>query len=176
VKLLIKYQKCLVFLIPGGPQIEKNAQHGSEDRIEFPVAETKDYDFSFSGLKTAVLRYIQKNYPDKNKIPENDLQDIAASFQKAAIKALILKTKKAIENNNITSLSLAGGVAANKKLREAFQELSIKYGKKLIIPDLQFCGDNAAMIAFRGKTLYESGKRFNLDYSPYPGFRFEEYK
>ncbi|HSP87525.1 MAG TPA: hypothetical protein VLN45_05290, partial [Ignavibacteriaceae bacterium] len=68
-----------------------------------------------------------------------------------------------------------GGVAANKKLREAFKNLSEKYQKKLVIPDLQFCGDNAAMIAFRGKTLYESGKRFGLDYPPYPGFRFEDY-
>jgi N6-L-threonylcarbamoyladenine synthase len=172
-----KVSKMLGFPYPGGPQIQKNAEQGDENKIEFPIADTKNFDFSFSGLKTSVLRYIQKNYSEnKPKITEQDSYDIAASFQKAVVKALVQKTKKAIENNNINSLSLVGGVAANKKLREAFTELSEKYKKKLIIPDLQYCGDNAAMIAFRGKTLYDSGKRFGLDYPPYPGFRFNNYK
>ena len=169
-----KVSKMLGFPYPGGPQIQKSAEMGDEDKIDFPVAETKGYDFSFSGLKTAVLRYVQKNYPEK-KIPEQDLYYIAASFQEAAVKALTQKTKKAIENYNINSVSLVGGVAANKKLREAFINLSGKYQKKLVIPDLQYCGDNAAMIALRGKTLYDSGKKFGLDYPPYPGFRFEQY-
>ncbi|MDO8550118.1 MAG: tRNA (adenosine(37)-N6)-threonylcarbamoyltransferase complex transferase subunit TsaD [Ignavibacteria bacterium] len=171
-----KVSKMLGFLYPGGPQIQKNAELGDENKIDFPVAETKGYDFSFSGLKTAVLRYIQKNYPNETKLTQQNLYDIAASFQKAVVKALTQKTKKAIENYNINSLSLVGGVAANKKLREAFTDLSYKYQKKLVIPDLQYCGDNAAMIAFRGKTLYDSGKRFGLDYPPYPSFRFEDFK
>ncbi|RPI75452.1 MAG: tRNA (adenosine(37)-N6)-threonylcarbamoyltransferase complex transferase subunit TsaD [Ignavibacteriales bacterium] len=171
-----KVSKMLGFAYPGGPQIQKYAEQGDEDRIDFPVAETKSYDFSFSGLKTSVLRYIQKKYPDKKVIPVNDLYDIAASFQNAAVRALILKTKKTIEAYNLNSISLVGGVAANKKLRDEFQKLADKYQKKLVIPDLQYCGDNAAMIAFRGKTLYDSGKKFGLDYSPYPSFRFEKYK
>ncbi len=169
-----KVSKMLGFQYPGGPQIQKNAEQGDENKINFPVAETKGYDFSFSGLKTSVLRYIQKNFSESN-MTQQDLCDISASFQKAAIKALIQKTKKAIENHNIKSISLVGGVAANKKLREAFKDLSQKYDKKLVIPDLQYCGDNAAMIALRGKTLFESGKRFGLNYPPYPGFRFENY-
>jgi N6-L-threonylcarbamoyladenine synthase len=178
-----KVSKMLGFPYPGGPQIQKHAEPGDENKIDFPVAETKGYDFSFSGLKTSVLRYIQKNYSDlpdskacKWKISEQDFYDIAASFQKAVVKALVQKTKKAIENYNINSLSLVGGVAANKKLREAFTDISTKYQKKLVIPDLQYCGDNAAMIALRGKTLYDSGKRFGLDYPPYPSFRYENYK
>lgn len=170
-----KVSKMLGFPYPGGPQIQRNAENGDESKIDFPVAETKGYDFSFSGLKTSVLRYIQKNYPDKKEIPEQDINDIAASFQNAVVKALIRKTKKAIEKNNINSLSLAGGVAANKKLRDEFQNLADKHQKKLIIPVLQFCGDNAAMIAYRGKTLYESGRVYSLDYPPYPGFRFDKY-
>jgi len=171
-----KVSKMLGFPYPGGPQIQKNAELGDENKIDFPVAETRGYDFSFSGLKTAVLRYIQKNYPKETKMTQQDLYDIAASFQKAVVKALTQKTKKAIENYDINSTSLVGGVAANKKLREAFTDLSYKYQKKLVIPDLQYCGDNAAMIAFRGKTLYDSGKRFGLDYPPYPSFRFEDFK
>ena len=171
-----KVSKMLGFPYPGGPQIQKNAESGDENKIDFPVAETKGYDFSFSGLKTAVLRYVQKKYPDKSKMTQQDLYDISASFQQAVVKALVQKTKQAIENNNIKSLSLVGGVAANKKIREAFNELSHKYQKKLVIPELQYCGDNAAMIAFRGRTLYDSGKRFGLDYPPYPGFRFGMYK
>ncbi len=175
-----KVSKMLGFSYPGGPQIQMHAEFGNENKIDFPVAETKGYDFSFSGLKTAVLRYIQKNYPDKEKMTEQSafggLYDIAASFQKAVVKALTQKTKNAIENYNINSLSLVGGVAANKKLREAFTGLSNKYQKKLVIPDLQYCGDNAAMIALRGKTLFDSGKRFGLNYPPYPSFRFENYR
>lgn len=169
-----KVSKMLGFPYPGGPQIQKNAEKGDENKIDFPVAGTKGYNFSFSGLKTSVLRNIQKNYFDK-KIPQQDLYNIAASFQKAVIKALIQKTKKALENYRINSISLVGGVAANRKLREAFIELSFVYNKKLIIPDLQYCGDNAAMIAFRGKTLSDSGKRFGLDYAPYPSFKFNQY-
>jgi len=168
-----KVSKMLGFSYPGGPQIQQNAERGDENKINFPVAETKGYDFSFSGLKTSVLRYIQKTYTDKTEITQQDLYDIAASFQKAAIKALVQKTKKAVENHNIKSISLVGGVAANKKLREVFIDLSKKYDKKLVIPDLQYCGDNAAMIAFRGKIVFESGKRFGLDYPPYPSFRFD---
>lgn len=170
-----KISKMLGFPYPGGPQIQKNAEYGDENKIEFPVAETKGYDFSFSGLKTAVMRYLQKTYPQKSEMKLQDLYDIAASFQKAAIKALIQKTKKAIEYNEIKSISLVGGVAANKKLRIAFNELADKYNLKLVVPDLQFCGDNAAMIAFRGKTIYDSGKRFDLNYPPYPGFRYKDY-
>lgn len=170
-----KVSKMLGFPYPGGPQIQSNAESGNENKIDFPIAETRGYDFSFSGLKTAVLRYIQKNFPAKTEMIQQDLYDIAASFQKAVVKALVQKTKKAIENYSLNSISLVGGVAANKKLREAFTDLSNKYGKKLIIPDIQYCGDNAAMIAFRGKTLYDSGKRFGLDYPPYPSFRFEDY-
>ncbi|HSP88508.1 MAG TPA: tRNA (adenosine(37)-N6)-threonylcarbamoyltransferase complex transferase subunit TsaD [Ignavibacteriaceae bacterium] len=125
-----KVSKMLGFPYPGGPQIQKYAEMGDENKIDFPIAETKGYDFSFSGLKTAVLRYIQKNYPDKSQITEQDSSNIAASFQKAAIKALTQKTKRAIENYEINSLSLVVGVAANKKLREVFKNLLEKCQNK----------------------------------------------
>jgi tRNA N6-adenosine threonylcarbamoyltransferase len=174
-----KVSKILGLPYPGGPQIQKCGMDGNPDKIEFPIAETKgDYDFSFSGLKTAVLRYVQKNYPgDKTNrnIPQQDINDIAASFQKAAISALIQKTGRAIKNFEINSVSLVGGVAANKNLRNAFAELCNKHKKKLVIPDLQFCGDNAAMIAFRGLTLFDMKKEFGLDCPPYPSLKLEHF-
>jgi len=174
-----KVSKMLGLSYPGGPQIQNCALNGNPDKVEFPIAETKgEYDFSFSGLKTAVLRYVQKNYPggktDRN-IPQQDINDIAASFQKAAVSALIQKTEKAVKNFEVNSVSLVGGVAANKSLRDAFSGLCSKYKKKLVIPALEYCGDNAAMIAFRGLTLFNAGKEFKLDYPPYPGLKPEHF-
>jgi len=172
-----KVAKMLGFSYPGGAKIQLAATKGDPNKIKFPVAELDHpYNFSFSGLKTSVLRYIQKNYPaSKEGIPEKDLNDIAASFQKAVIKALIKNMEKALCNFEVKSISLVGGVAANDPLRKAFIDLSNKYDKKLIIPRLEFCGDNAAMIAFRGLKLYEYGKRFELNYSPYPGLTEEHF-
>jgi len=164
-----KVAKMLGMGYPGGPKIQSSSEQGDSTKINFPVAELDNqYDFSFSGLKTSVLRFIQKNYPDK-KIPETDLKDIAASFQSAVIKALIRNTQRALGNYNVNSISLVGGVAANKFIREAFKKTAEKYEKKIVIPELEFCGDNAAMIAFHGQKLFESGEVFNLNYPPFPG-------
>ncbi|HZW39822.1 MAG TPA: tRNA (adenosine(37)-N6)-threonylcarbamoyltransferase complex transferase subunit TsaD [Ignavibacteriaceae bacterium] len=164
-----KVAKMLGLGYPGGPKIQMHSQQGDENKIQFPIADLKSpYDFSFSGLKTAVLRYLQANYPTK-EIPAQDLNDITASFQKAVTQALMKKVEKAIKNFDVKSISLAGGVAANKNIRENFIELGKKYNKKVIIPAMSFCGDNAAMIAFRGLKLYEEGHRFDLSYNPYPG-------
>jgi N6-L-threonylcarbamoyladenine synthase len=170
-----KAAKMLGLKYPGGPEIQKYAEKGDPEKIKFPVAELKgEYDFSFSGLKTSLLRYLQKNFGSTKdavhkNLTQNEVADIAASFENAAVKALMLKTEKAVRNYNVKCISLAGGVAANKKLRNAFKELSEKYLKKLVIPDLEYCSDNGAMIAFRGAKLFEQGKRFSLDYPPYPG-------
>jgi N6-L-threonylcarbamoyladenine synthase len=180
-----KVAKLLGMPYPGGPEIQKAAAAGNPDKIEFPVAETKNpYDFSFSGLKTSVLRFVQKNYkpePSENgdpivkkyRIPEKDLNNIAASFQKAVIAALVKNTEKALVNYDPSSLSLVGGVAANSELRKTLVSLAKRYNKKIVIPDPEFCGDNAAMIAFRGVKLYEAGRKFDLNYTAYPGMSFE---
>jgi N6-L-threonylcarbamoyladenine synthase len=164
-----KVSKMLAFGYPGGPKIQNASKIGDEDKIKFPVAELKNpYNFSFSGLKTAVLRYIQKNFSDVNDIPEKEKNDIAASFQKAVVSALIQNTERALDNYDVRSISLVGGVAANEKLRNEITMLSKKYGKKIIIPSFEFCGDNAAMIAFRGKSLFEAGRQDSLNVKPYP--------
>ncbi|WP_304130711.1 tRNA (adenosine(37)-N6)-threonylcarbamoyltransferase complex transferase subunit TsaD [Ignavibacterium album] len=163
-----KVSKLIGLGYPGGPKIQKAAEKGDPNRINFPIAELKEpYNFSFSGLKTAVLRYVQQQ-GGIQKIDEQHIFDIAASFQSAVIKALIQKLKKAIGNFDVKSVSIVGGVAANSLLKEKAEQLSSKYNLKLVIPSLEFCGDNAAMIAFRAKTLFENGITHDLNYKPYP--------
>lgn len=165
-----KVSKLLGFGYPGGPQIQKAAEDGEENLISFPIAELKEpYNFSFSGLKTAVLRYIESNFKIIDAISQQEKSNIAAAFQNAVVKALIKKVEKALNEYEVNSLSLAGGVAANAKLRKSFENLAAKHHKKLVIPNLEFCGDNAAMIAFRGMKSYEFGLSDNLSFSPYPG-------
>ena len=167
-----KVSKMLGFGYPGGPKIQAAAEKGDEEKISFPIADLQNqYDFSYSGLKTAVLRYIQKNHQNGNEILERAKNDIAASFQKAAVSALLQNFEKALKNYEVNSVSLVGGVAANKKLRNEMIKLSESYDKKIVIPDFEFCGDNAAMIAFRGKTLYDAGIRNDLSAKPYPSLR-----
>jgi N6-L-threonylcarbamoyladenine synthase len=163
-----KVSKMLGLGYPGGPQIELNSAKGNDSKIKFPIAELKDeYNFSFSGLKTAVLRYLQKNHPEK-KIEEGDLNNICASFQKAAVDALLQKVQKALNNFQVKSISLVGGVAANKKLRNGVYELAGKHKIKAVIPSMEYCGDNAAMIALRGKQLFFEGVKHKLNLSPFP--------
>lgn len=164
-----KVSKLLGFGYPGGPQIQKAAEKGDEKSISFPIADLKEpYNFSFSGLKTAVLRFIQNNYGNAEAISEKEKNNIAASFQEAVVQSLSRKVEKALNEFSIKSLSLVGGVAANNKLRQSFETMAKKYGKKLVIPNLEYCGDNAAMIAFCGKKNFENGITHKLDYSPFP--------
>lgn len=163
-----KTAKMLGLGYPGGIMIQQEAEKGNRDAIEFPISQCKnEFDFSFSGLKTAVLRYIQKEFGNRENISPDSIPDIAASFQKAAVDALFQKSHKALKKYKVNSISVVGGVAANKYLRNRFAELAEKYNKSLIIPDLQYCGDNGAMIALRGSQVYNSGQRFDLSYNAF---------
>ncbi|QBF34879.1 tRNA (adenosine(37)-N6)-threonylcarbamoyltransferase complex transferase subunit TsaD [Mycoplasmopsis phocirhinis] len=126
---------------PGGPIIDKIYQSYTGEYIKFTKPHTdKPYDFSFSGLKSQVLNYYNTQVMKKQKI---DKEKIAASFQQTAIEYLISKTQNALESFKVNSLTLAGGVSANTKLREEFLKLS----KKAIVPNLKYATDNGAMIA-----------------------------
>lgn len=163
-----KVAKLLGLGYPGGPKIQNAAKFGDGKRIDFPVSDLKQkLNFSFSGLKTAVLRYVQSQGGVYN-LDEQHKNDIAASFQIAAVKALTRNVKRALQKFDVKSISVVGGVAANKHLKSEVTELANEFGKSIIIPDLQFCGDNAAMIAIRGKSLYESGVRDTLSCKPFP--------
>jgi N6-L-threonylcarbamoyladenine synthase len=164
-----KISKLLGFGYPGGPKIQEAAMNQRTNFVDFPIAQCKnEFDFSFSGLKTSVLRFIQKEYGDASKIPQEDLPLIAASFQYSAVRALIVNTDKALRKYKVNSISLVGGVAANKMLRDEFQKLSVRYKKKLVIPSTEFCGDNGAMIAYRGSILHQAGIKYSFDFNAFP--------
>ena len=139
---------------PGGPKVDKMAKEGQAN-IEFPQTHFDNLDFSFSGIKTAVINYNHKN-------PQTNKADLCASFQKAVAQVLIENTKKAIEKTKINTIALAGGVSANSYIREQFLNFE-KEGIKVYMPDLKLCTDNAAMIACAGYYNFISGKRDSLN-------------
>ena len=164
-----KISKLLGFGYPGGPKIQEAALNQRTDFADFPVAQCKnEFDFSFSGLKTSVLRFIQKEYGDASKIPQEHLSLIASSFQYSAVKALTANTDKALRKYKVNSISLVGGVAANKMLRDELQKLAVKYKKKFVVPSPEFCGDNGAMIAYRGSQLHQAGIKYSFDFNAFP--------
>ena len=167
-----KVAKLLGLGYPGGPLIQKYAEKGNPRNIDFPIAVVKGkYDYSFSGIKTSVLRYVQKFTAESGEIDEQHKADIASAFQKSLVSALLKKVDRAIRDYPVKSLCLVGGVAANSYLRDEFRKLGAKHQKQVVIPDIQFCGDNGAMIAYRAYSLKQSGERFALDYEPFPSFR-----
>ena len=132
---------------PGGPQIDKLAKEGNPNAIDFPRAKVSDFDFSFSGLKSAVLNYLNTA---QMKGEEINKADVAASFQKAVIDSLIDKTIDAAEKFKLKKIVLAGGVAANSELEENLRGKCESHGLKFFYPTKILCTDNAAMIACRG--------------------------
>lgn len=157
---------------PGGPKIDAAAKNGKET-ISFPriFLEEDSYDFSFSGLKSAVLNYINKaNMTGEKIIPE----DVAASFQAAVIDVLVQKTMKAVEQKGVYKIALAGGVASNSALRQRMKEECQKRGYTLNIPSSIFCTDNAAMIGCAAYYEYQKGIRDSLDLNANPSLKLGE--
>ena len=132
---------------PGGPQIDKLAKEGNPNAIDFPRAKVSDFDFSFSGLKSAVLNYLNTA---QMKGQEINKADVAASFQKAVIDSLVDKTIAAVEKFKMNKIVLAGGVAANSSLEGNLRGLCESHGLEFFYPTKILCTDNAAMIACRG--------------------------
>ena len=144
---------------PGGPKLDKLASEG-EDTYNLPIPLQDDsYNFSFSGLKSAVINLAHNEEQRGNKIREADL---ATSFQKVAIESITSKVKKAIEERHINNIVVAGGVAANKGLRKAMEEVAAKYKINLTIPPMKYCTDNGTMIAAAGYFAYLDGRSSNL--------------
>ncbi|MBX3007979.1 MAG: tRNA (adenosine(37)-N6)-threonylcarbamoyltransferase complex transferase subunit TsaD [Melioribacteraceae bacterium] len=164
-----KVSKLLGLGYPGGPLIQKAAEGQEHNLTEFPIAQTKnEFDFSFSGLKTSVLRFVQKEYNSSENIPIEDQKKIAASFQYAAIKALVLNCKRALNKYPVKSISIVGGVAANKLLKDEMEILAKRFKVSFVVPSLEYCGDNAAMIAYRGRKINQSGKRYDYSFNAFP--------
>ena len=168
-----KISKFLGLGYPGGPAIENLAQDGNPRAIDFPRAYLPEsFDFSFSGLKTAVLNFVKRNElkvmgKDISHITHHALlNDIAASFQASIIDVLVKKTEWAIKKESIQQIVLTGGVAANRELRKKMKEMGDERGAEVFIPSVSLCTDNAAMIASAGYCHLEAGNIVGLDLNP----------
>ncbi|HNZ37142.1 MAG TPA: tRNA (adenosine(37)-N6)-threonylcarbamoyltransferase complex transferase subunit TsaD, partial [Candidatus Marinimicrobia bacterium] len=147
-----KAARILELPYPGGPQIDQMAHRGDPNFYQFPRAKVRSeqYDFSFSGLKTAMLYLVRQR---GQKWAQENLADLCAAYQEAIVDVLKINTFTAVENLHANKLVLAGGVAANSRLRQVFQEQADYYQIELIIPSLKYCTDNAAMIARTGQEM-----------------------
>lgn len=164
-----KVARLLGLEYPGGPAIQQAAESGNERAFSFPRSWLNDsWDFSFSGLKTAVLREVRRLEKTDLPLPVNDL---AASFQAAVIEVLVTKTLRAAKEFNAEDILIAGGVSANTSLRQQFLELS---EFPVHIPPLSLCTDNAAMIAGVGYYRYRVGQRDDLDIDALPNWPVSE--
>lgn len=162
-----KVARLLGLPYPGGPQIDRLAKEGNPDAIDFPKAlmEKNNYEFSFSGLKSAVINYIHNA---KQKSIEINGADVAASFQKTVIDILVYKAITAAKRANMDTIVLAGGVAANSMLEEKLTEECVKNNLKFYYPSKILCTDNAAMIACRGYYQSLKGKFADMDLNAVP--------
>lgn len=153
-----KVARTIGFEYPGGKFIDAAAKRGNEKAFSLPQPKVagSEYDFSFSGLKTAVINLVHNS---QQKGEEVNADDVAASFQKTICDILVKKTMLAADNLGYKTLAVAGGVSANSGVREAMQEACDKRDIKLYLPELKYCGDNAAMIGCQGYYDYLAGKR-----------------
>ena len=152
---------------PGGPKVDKLAKEG-QPNIELPKTHFDNLDFSFSGIKTAVINLHHKN-------PEVNKADLCASFEKTITEILIENVKKAVNKTNVKTITLAGGVSANSYIRKEFLDLE-KEGIKIYMPDLKLCTDNAAMIASAGYYNFINGKRDTMNLNAVPNLKLDEQK
>ena len=149
-----KSAKILGLPYPGGPLVDKNAQLGNPMAFTFTKPKVPGLDFSFSGLKTAILYFIQKNVAVNPNFIEENLNDICASIQYSIIEILMDKMKLAVNQTGINRIAIGGGVSANSGIRNAMNEAQTKYGWQTFIPKFEYTTDNAAMIGIVGYQKY----------------------
>ena len=152
-----KSAKLLGLPYPGGPLIDKYAKEGDPTRFQFAEPQIEGLNFSFSGLKTSILYFLQRETKDAPNFIQDNLADICASIQHRIIDILLKKVKRASLQTGITDICIAGGVSANSGLRTALEEMGKKMGWNTYIPAFQYCTDNAAMIAITGYYKYLQG-------------------
>ncbi|MGC4103691.1 tRNA (adenosine(37)-N6)-threonylcarbamoyltransferase complex transferase subunit TsaD [Ferruginibacter sp.] len=169
-----KSAKILGLPYPGGPLIDKYAKEGNPARFKFPEPRVEGLDFSFSGLKTSILYFLQNagtsllhkeefraTEEERQKFIDENLADICASVQDRIISILLNKLRKAADQTGIRDICIAGGVSANSGLRKGLEETGKQYGWRTFIPAFQYCTDNAAMIALTGYYKFQA-----KDFSP----------
>jgi N6-L-threonylcarbamoyladenine synthase len=161
-----KVAKMLGLPYPGGPLVDKLATQGDPLKFKFPSTEMKGYEFSFSGIKTSVLYFLQAQRKLDPEFAEKNINDICASVQHTIVKGLVNKLEKAAKDLGITHVGIAGGVSANSGLRKAIKETGERNGWHVYIPRFEYCTDNAAMIGITGYYKYRKGMFTDLAASP----------
>ena len=160
-----KSAKILGFPYPGGPLIDKYSRTGNPKAFKFTKPKVEGLDFSFSGLKTAVLYFIQKEIKNNPNFIEENRDDICASIQYTIVEILMDKLKKAVKQTGIKHIAIGGGVSANSGIRKALSEAESKYGWKTYVPKFEYTTDNAAMIGIVGYYKYLKGEFSDLSVS-----------
>lgn len=174
------FDKCAKILglgYPGGPIVEKRALLGDENRfiLPRPLYNREGCDFSFAGLKTAVLRLAEDLMTSNGEITEQNINDICAGFQKSVSEVLINRLKNAISMaDKFENIVVAGGVAANKKICKDLENFALNNGLKFHAPELKYCGDNGAMIALAGYERLKLGQSSDLNLKPRPRWPLDE--
>lgn len=161
-----KTAKMLGIPYPGGPSIDKFAQQGNENAFQFPEPNIAGLDFSFSGLKTSILYFLKEKTARNHDFINENLSDICASVQHRIVTILLNKLEKAAKQFEISTIALAGGVSTNSLLRRGAKELSERHGWKLFIPQVEYCTDNAAMIASVAYQKFLKGEFAVMDVAP----------
>ena len=161
-----KTAKLIGLPYPGGPLIDKLAKEGNPDKYPFPMGEMPGLDFSFSGIKTSILYFLQKEVKLNPNFIEENKADICASVQNTLIEILLRNVKKAMREKKCSSIAIAGGVSANSGLRKRLQELGEENHWDVFIPAFSYCTDNAGMIAMAGHFKCEAGEFCGQDVSP----------
>jgi len=161
-----KSAKILGLPYPGGPLIDRYAQEGQPERFKFPEPKIDGFNFSFSGLKTAILYFVRDETLKNPHFVTENLADICASVQARIVSILLNKLKLAASKTGIKTICIAGGVSANKGLRTAFARMGLELGWKTFIPPFEYCTDNAAMIAITGLYKFQAGQWEDLAVVP----------
>jgi N6-L-threonylcarbamoyladenine synthase len=169
-----KAAKILGLPYPGGPLIDRHAQGGNPNRFRFPDSDMPGLDFSFSGVKTAFLYFIRDAVKEDPGFIQTNLADICASLQSALVQMLMKRLQRASRQTGIREIALAGGVSANSALRAAVQDQGLREGWNCYIPKLEYCTDNAAMIAMAAHFKFLNGEFAPADIAPVPNLHFAD--
>ncbi|MFD2573238.1 tRNA (adenosine(37)-N6)-threonylcarbamoyltransferase complex transferase subunit TsaD [Spirosoma soli] len=167
-----KSAKLLSLPYPGGPLIDKYAKEGNPLAFRFPMGDMPNLDFSFSGIKTAIMYFLRDNIRVNPDFVAERLPDICASIQHTLVQMLLTKLKRAARETGIREIAIAGGVSANNGLRTALMQTGAEQGWNVFIPRFEYCTDNAAMIAMAAQFKYEHGEFTAQDVSPLPRMSF----
>ena len=161
-----KSAKLMGMEYPGGPMIDKHAKLGDGNRFKFAKSQISGFDYSFSGVKTSILYFLKKEIKENPDFIEENINDLAASIQKNIVEVLVDKLEKAADENKIKEIAIAGGVSANSGLREYITEVAIKNKWRTYFPALEYCTDNAAMIAVAAYYKFKEKDFVGLDTTP----------